>query len=70
MIRRSRRPAGSGEVNGAEGASVDVPVPRSVDVPSVVLAVAAAVAIFRFRVGMLAVLLVSSLAGVFYALML
>ena len=31
------------------GASVDVPVLKSVDVPSLVLALAAALAIFRFR---------------------
>ena len=52
------------------GAAVDVPVLRSVDVPTLVLAVAAAVAIFRFKVGMMPVLLASALAGVLYALVL
>ena len=52
------------------GASVDVPVLRSVDVPSLVLAIAAAVAIFHFRLGMIAVLLASSLAGIIYTVVL
>ena len=52
------------------GASFDVPVLSSVDVPSLVLAVAAAVAIFRFKFGMIPVLLASALAGVIYALVL
>jgi chromate transporter len=46
------------------GASVDVPVLRSLDIPSAVLSVAAAIAIFRFKLGMIPVLLASSLAGV------
>lgn len=50
------------------GASVDVPVPSSVDLPSLVLAVAAAIAIFRFKIGMIPVLLASSLAGVVFYL--
>ena len=49
------------------GATVDVPVLSSVDVPSLVLSIAAAVAIFRFKFGMLSVLLASSLAGVIYS---
>ena len=52
------------------GTSVDLPVLSSVDVPSLVLAVAAAVAIFRFKVGMIPVLLASSLAGVLFVLVL
>ena len=36
------------------GASVGVPVLSSVDVPSLVLAIAAAIAIFRFKIGMIA----------------
>ena len=52
------------------GAAVDLPVLRSVDVPTLVLATAAAVAIFRFKIGMIAVLLASSIAGIVYALML
>ena len=52
------------------GASFDVPVPGSVDLPSLVLAAAAAIAIFRFKVGMIPVLLASALAGMVYALVL
>jgi chromate transporter len=51
------------------GAKVDMPVLSSVDVPSLVLAVAAAIAIFRFKVGMIPVLLVSALAGVVWFLL-
>ena len=50
------------------GASVDVPVLRSVDLPSLVLSIAAAIAIFRFKIGMIPVLLASSLAGMTYYL--
>jgi chromate transporter len=50
------------------GASVEVPVLNSVDVPSLVLSLAAAVAIFRFKFGMIPVLLACSLAGVVYSL--
>jgi chromate transporter len=50
------------------GASIDVPVPSSVDLPSLVLSVAAAIAIFRFKIGMIPVLLASSLAGVVFYL--
>ena len=52
------------------GTSVDLPVLSSVDVPTLVLAIAAAIAIFRFKVGMMPVLLASALAGVLYALVL
>ena len=45
-----------------------MPVLGSVDMPSIVLAIAAAVAIFRFKLGMIPVLLASSLAGVAYFL--
>jgi len=48
------------------GATVELPVLSSVDLPSLVLSIAAAVAIFRFKFGMLSVLLASSLAGVIY----
>ena len=50
------------------GASIDVPVLSSVDLPSLVLSVAAAIAIFRFKIGMIPVLLASSLAGVVFYL--
>ena len=50
------------------GASVDLPVLSSIDLPSLVLSLAAAVAIFRFKFGMIPVLLASSLAGIVYSL--
>ena len=50
------------------GATVDVPVLASANIPSIVLAAAAAVAVFRFKFGMVPVLLASSLTGVVYFL--
>src|SRR5262245_27386281 len=50
------------------GATFGVPVLSSVDIPSAVLALAAAIAIFRFKIGMIPVLLASSLAGMAYYL--
>jgi chromate transporter len=50
------------------GTSVDLPVLSSVDVPSMLLSVCAAIAIFRFKIGMISVLLASSLAGVVFYL--
>ena len=50
------------------GATVDVPVLASANIPSIVLAAAAAVAVFRFKFGMVPVLLASSLAGVVFFL--
>jgi chromate transporter len=50
------------------GATVEVPVLSTVDLPSLALALAAAIAIFRFKVGMIPVLLASSLAGIAYVL--
>ena len=52
------------------GASFELPVLRSVDVPSLVLSLAAAAAIFRFKLGIMPVLLASSLAGILYAVVL
>ena len=46
------------------GLSFDMPVPSSVDIPALVLAIAAATAIFRFNLGMLTVLGGSCAAGV------
>ena len=46
------------------GMSVRAPVLSSVDWPSLVLAVGAAIAVFRFKVGMIPVLAVCSLAGI------
>jgi chromate transporter len=50
------------------GARVDMPVLASVNVPSMILALAAAIAVFRFKAGMVPVLLASSAAGVVYFL--
>jgi chromate transporter len=46
------------------GTSVDLPVLASVNLPSLLLSIASAVAIFRFKFGMIPVLLGSSLVGV------
>ncbi|HSI00460.1 MAG TPA: chromate efflux transporter [Reyranella sp.] len=46
------------------GASIDVPVLASVNIPSMLLAAAAAIGVFRFKFGMVPVLLASSLAGI------
>jgi len=46
------------------GLSFDMPVPSSIDVPALVLAIAAATAVFRFNLGMLTVLGGSCLAGI------
>ena len=50
------------------GATVGMPVPSSIDIPTAVLSFAAAIAIFRFKIGMIPVLLASSLAGMAYYL--
>src|SRR3954447_5736962 len=42
----------------------DMPVPKSIDIPALVLSIAAATAIFRFKLGMLTVLAGSCAAGV------
>jgi len=46
------------------GLNLSLPVPSSIDVFATTLAVAAAVAIFRFKVGVMQTLLACSLAGV------
>jgi chromate transporter len=46
------------------GLSFDMPVVSSIDVPALILAVAAATAIFRFNIGMLTVLAGSCAAGI------
>ena len=46
------------------GAMVDLPVLASANLPSIALAAAAAIAVFRFKVGMVPVLLACSLAGI------
>ena len=50
------------------GASFGMPILSSIDVPAAVLAAASAVAIFRFKMGMIPVLLASALAGMIYYL--
>jgi chromate transporter len=50
------------------GARLDVPVLASASLPSMVLAAAAAIAVFRFKAGMVPVLLACSLVGVVYFL--
>jgi chromate transporter len=50
------------------GATFGVPVLSSVNIPALVLAVASAIAIFRFKLGMIPVLLASALAGMAYYL--
>lgn len=50
------------------GVSAELPVLDSIDLPTLVLSLAAAVAAFRFKVGMIPILLASSLAGVIHAL--
>jgi len=50
------------------GATFDVPVLGSANVASVALVAACAVAVFRFKFGMISVLLASSLAGIVYSL--
>jgi chromate transporter len=50
------------------GAHLEVPVLASVNLPSLILAAAAAIAVFRFKFGMVPVLLASSAVGVVYFL--
>ena len=52
------------------GATFDLPVLASASLPAVALAACCTVAIFRFKFGMVPVLLASSIAGIIYALML
>ena len=50
------------------GATIDVPVLASANIPAMALAACAALAVFRFKFGMVPVLLASSLAGVIYVM--
>jgi chromate transporter len=50
------------------GATLLVPVPSTVDLPALAIAAVAAVAIFRFKVGMIPVLLASAGLGIVYTL--
>ncbi|THK35361.1 chromate transporter [Ensifer sp. MPMI2T] len=51
------------------GMTIDVPVLSSVNVASLILTIAAMVAVFRFKTGMLTVLAGCSLIGLFYGLL-
>jgi chromate transporter len=50
------------------GLALDVPILASVDLPALVLTLAALLAVFRFKVGMIPVLAACSAAGVLYHL--
>jgi chromate transporter len=50
------------------GVSADVPVLSSVNLPALVLTLAAVIAVFRFKIGMLKVLAACALAGLAYGL--
>jgi len=50
------------------GMRVDVPVPSSINLPSLVLTLGALIAVFRFKVGMIKVLLACSALGIVYYL--
>ncbi|MDL2408964.1 chromate efflux transporter [Rhizobium calliandrae] len=56
------------EVRGF-GMAIDLPVLSSVNVPSLVLTLGAIVAVFRFKIGMLAVLAACSILGLAYGLL-
>lgn len=55
------------EVRGF-GATVDLPVLSSVNIPSLILTAGAIIAVFRFKIGMLTVLGSCSVAGILYGL--
>jgi chromate transporter len=59
------------EVDTVEGfgITIDIPVLTSVNLPSLFLTLAAMLAVFRFKIGMLPVLAACSLAGLFYGLL-
>jgi chromate transporter len=50
------------------GGELDVPVPGSIRLASLVLTLGAMIAVFRFKVGMLKVLAACSIAGLVYGL--
>ena len=50
------------------GVIVDAPVPSSLNLPSLLLALAALLAVFRFKVGVVSVLIACSTAGLIYGL--
>ncbi len=50
------------------GMTVDIPVPSSVNIPALVLTLAAVIAVFRFKTGILTALAASALIGLAYGL--
>ena len=56
------------EDRGSAGVRLLVPVLDSIDVAALLLALGAAVALFRYRIGVLRILGVAALAGVVYEL--
>jgi chromate transporter len=56
------------ELRWLGGLTLDVPVPNAVNVVSLVLTLAAVIAMFRFKIGMIPVLAACSAAGVLYYL--
>lgn len=52
----------------ALGMTIDVPVLSSVNIPSLILTLAAVIAVFRFKVGMIPVIAGCSIAGLLYGL--
>ena len=52
----------------ALGMTIDVPVPASVNVPSLILTLAALVALFHLKIGMIPVLAACAALGVAYHL--
>ena len=50
----------------APGIAMNIPVPQSLDAAALVIALGAAVALFRFQFGVVSVLLASCLAGVLF----
>ena len=56
-----------GEIR-TDGLRLDVPVPGSLDLPALLLTVAALIAVFRFRLGPVPVILGAAAAGLLYGL--
>jgi chromate transporter len=48
--------------------TIDVPIPSSINVPSLILTLGAVLAVFRFKIGMILVLATCSAIGVCYYL--
>ena len=50
------------------GMKIEVPVPGSANIPSLILTLGAILAVFRFKIGMIPVLLACSALGILYYL--